>query len=104
MSSTWQHNPVWIHGDIAVGNPLVKNDRLAAIIDFGQLAVGDPACDLSFYWTFFSEHDRAIFRSTLMLDDDTWRRARGWVLWKTLCVPVAGTDCQKIITAIIEYE
>ena len=38
--------PVWIHGDIAVGNLLVRDGRLGAVIDFGGCAVGDPACDL----------------------------------------------------------
>ena len=36
---------VWVHGDIAPGNLLVKNGKLAAVIDFGVLGVGDPSCD-----------------------------------------------------------
>ncbi len=101
LASTWQHDPVWIHGDIAVGNLLVKNGKLVAVIDFGQLAIGDPACDLVIYWTFLSGQSRNIFREALNLDDDTWDRARGWVLWKTLCAPIAGTDCNKILDSII---
>jgi len=53
LASTWQRPPVWIHGDITASNLLVKNDRLSAVIDFGQLGVGDPACDLAIAWTFF---------------------------------------------------
>lgn len=52
LSDPWQGDPVWIHGDIAVGNLLVKEGRLCAVIDFGQLAIGDPACDLVIAWTF----------------------------------------------------
>ena len=37
--------PVWIHGDVAPGNLLVKDGKLCAVIDFGILGVGDPACD-----------------------------------------------------------
>lgn len=101
LSSTWQNEPVWIHGDIAVGNLLVTNGTLTAIIDFGQLAIGDPACDLAIYWTFLSGQNCEIFREVLNLDNDTWNRARGWVLWKTLCAPIAGTDCKQIFNKII---
>lgn len=51
--------PVWIHGDISAGNLLVQNGRLSAVIDFGQLAVGDPACDLVIAWTLFSGASRS---------------------------------------------
>lgn len=107
LASRWQYEPVWIHGDISVGNLLVNKGKLVAVIDFGQLAVGDPACDLAMYWTFLSGQSREIFREVLNLDDDTWDRARGWVLWKTLCAPIAGTDCNKILHEIMndfEYE
>ncbi|MCA0402792.1 MAG: aminoglycoside phosphotransferase family protein [Proteobacteria bacterium] len=86
LASTWQHPPVWIHGDIAIGNLLVNNGRLSAVIDFGQLGVGDPACDLSIAWTFFTNISRDAFRQTLKLDSSTWRRGRGWTLWKALIV------------------
>ena len=38
---------VWVHGDFAAGNLLVKKGALCGVIDFGQLAAGDPACDLA---------------------------------------------------------
>ncbi len=43
LKSHWRDSPVWVHGDISVGNLLVKDDILTAVIDFGMLAVGDPA-------------------------------------------------------------
>lgn len=102
LASTWQDDPVWIHGDIAVGNLLVDNGKLVAVIDFGQLAIGDPACDLAIYWTFLHGKSRVIFREVLNLDNDTWDRARGWVLWKTLCAPIIGTNRDKIFNEIIK--
>jgi aminoglycoside phosphotransferase (APT) family kinase protein len=60
------------------------NGRLAAVIDFGCAAAGDPACDLVMAWTFFSHESRDAFRSGLDFDDTTWTRARGWALWKAL--------------------
>ena len=53
LCSEWKRPPVWVHGDISIGNLLVKEGRLTAVIDFGSLGVGDPACDLVIAWTFF---------------------------------------------------
>lgn len=73
---------VWVHGDFAPRNLLVRDGRLVGVIDFGQLAVGDPACDLAIAWTYLGRAGRAVFRGALGLDDATWIRAKGWVAWK----------------------
>lgn len=86
LSATWQRPPRWFHGDVAVGNLLVRGGRLAGVIDFGTSGVGDPACDLVIAWTLFDGESRAAFRAGLDLDDGTWARARGWALWKALIV------------------
>ena len=72
--------PVPVHGDVAPGNLLVRDGRLAAVIDWGSAAVGDPACDLVIAWTFLSPMGRAAFRAELPGDGATWARARGWAL------------------------
>jgi aminoglycoside phosphotransferase (APT) family kinase protein len=90
LASTWERPPVWVHGDIAVGNLLVQNGQLSAVIDFGQLAIGDPACDLAIAWTLFSGESRAAFQSTLKLDQASWVRGSGWALWKALCWAFPG--------------
>jgi len=41
----WDREPVWFHGDLLPGNLLFTQGRLTAVIDFGGLGVGDPACD-----------------------------------------------------------
>ncbi len=92
LSSTWKRNSVWIHGDISVGNILVRSGKISAVIDFGQLAIGDPACDLVIAWTLFNGKSREIFHAMLPLDGDTWARARGWALWKALIVAAAFTN------------
>lgn len=76
----WQGNPVWIHGDLQAGNLLVHQQKLSAVIDFGGMAVGDPACDMQVAWNLFTHESRAIFRRTLEPDDATWIRGRGWAL------------------------
>ncbi|MCK9548820.1 MAG: aminoglycoside phosphotransferase family protein [Sphaerochaeta sp.] len=85
LASSWNGAPVWVHGDMAAGNILVDTaGALSAIIDFGMLGVGDPACDLVMAWTFFDEESRGTFKAQLPLDEDTWDRGRGWALWKAL--------------------
>ncbi|PHV10090.1 aminoglycoside phosphotransferase family protein [Chitinimonas sp. BJB300] len=86
LASKWDRPPVWVHGDIAVGNLLVKEGKLSAVIDFGQLCIGDPACDLAIAWTLFDSRSREVFRSVLPLDAGTWDRGRAWALWKALVV------------------
>ena len=78
--------PVWIHGDIAVGNLLVRDGRLGAVIDFGGCAVGDPACDLVITWVFLEGAGRDAFRLSVPADEAMWARARGWALWKAALV------------------
>ena len=77
--------PVWFHGDVAAGNLLVDSTgRLGGVIDFGQMAAGDPACDVTVAWTLFTGSSREVFRSELAVDEATWVRGRGWGIWKAL--------------------
>ena len=91
VASKWVNPPVWIHGDVSSGNILVKDGEIAAVIDFGSAAIGDPACDLSIAWTMFDKDSRDAFRIRMDLDDDTWARGRGWTLWKSLIL-LSGID------------
>jgi aminoglycoside phosphotransferase (APT) family kinase protein len=79
-ASVWTKPPVWIHGDLAPGNILLVADRLSAVIDFGALGVGDPACDLIVAWNLLPANVRNIFRSAVNVDEATWMRGRGWAL------------------------
>jgi len=109
LASIWNNPPVWIHGDIAPTNLLVKNGKLIAVIDFGGLGIGDPACDFAIAWTFFKNESRHAFRTALATDDETWNRARGWALWKALITyaQLPGTNSaekessKKIIDEIV---
>jgi aminoglycoside phosphotransferase (APT) family kinase protein len=92
MSTTWDRDPVWLHGDVAVGNLLVRDGRLAAVLDFGSSGVGDPACDAVIAWTFLSGASRARFRAALDIDAATWSRGRGWALWKALITLVGHLE------------
>jgi aminoglycoside phosphotransferase (APT) family kinase protein len=76
----WRHPPVWIHGDLDGRNLLVRRGRLSAVIDFGCLGVGDPACDVMVAWKVLSAEARVTLRAALSVDDATWARAHGWAL------------------------
>ena len=89
MRTAWERDPVWFHGDAAVGNLLVRDGRLAGVIDFGTSGVGDPACDVVIAWTYLRGAARARFRDELGVDAGTWSRGRGWALWKAL-ITLAG--------------
>jgi aminoglycoside phosphotransferase (APT) family kinase protein len=76
----WSGPAVWIHGDITFENVLVRDGQLAAVIDFGCLGVGDPACDLPVAWSLLDAASRSTFRHELAVDDAAWARGRGWAL------------------------
>jgi aminoglycoside phosphotransferase (APT) family kinase protein len=76
----WHDPPLWIHGDLQPLNLLVEQGRLSAVVDFGGLGVGDPACDLIVAWNLLSAQTRDVFREALPVDDATWARGRGWAL------------------------
>jgi aminoglycoside phosphotransferase (APT) family kinase protein len=80
QTPAWPGPPVWIHGDLSPGNLLIVAGRLSAVIDFGCLGVGDPACDLIVAWNLLPAETRNIFRAALRVDDATWARGRGWAL------------------------
>jgi len=80
----WERAPVWIHGDLDSRNLLVKQGRLSAVIDFGCLGVGDPACDVMVAWKVLPADTRDIFRTALSVDDGTWARGRGWAISQAL--------------------
>ena len=104
VAATPTGDPVWFHGDIAVGNLLVRDARLAAVIDFGTCGVGDPACDVVIAWTRFAGRSRAAFRGTLGVDDATWARARGWALWKALITfdgPATAAESRQVIEEVL---
>jgi aminoglycoside phosphotransferase (APT) family kinase protein len=96
LDCAFDGSDVWVHGDIAAGNLLTRRGRLAAVIDFGSLAVGDPACDLSMAWTFFGGESRDVFLTQCGADQGTVARARGWTLWKGLVVAAGPADTNAI--------
>ncbi len=61
----WDGVPTWIHADLLRPNLLVRDGRLAAVLDFGGTGAGDPATDLVAAWAVFGPHGRAAYREAL---------------------------------------
>lgn len=69
----------WVHTDLSEENLLAHQDgRLAGVIDFGGLGVGDRSVDLLYAWSIFDAPAREVLRTASGTDDATWTRARAW--------------------------
>jgi aminoglycoside phosphotransferase (APT) family kinase protein len=86
LTSPLPARPVWFHGDAQPGNLLLTGGRLSAVIDFGTSGIGDPSCDTTIAWTFFSGEASRVFAERLPVDSATWVRGRGWAIWKAMIV------------------
>jgi len=78
----WGGHDVWVHGDVHPGNLIAHAGRLSALIDFGDMCAGDPACDLAVAWTALGPAGRSQLRADLGggYDDAMWARARAWAV------------------------
>lgn len=77
--------PAWFHGDLQPFNLILRDGRLGAVIDWGAMGSGDPACDLAPAWQVFGDPAaRAAFREAAGGSEAMWRRGRGWALAKAL--------------------
>jgi aminoglycoside phosphotransferase (APT) family kinase protein len=72
--------PRWFHGDLLAENLLVSESRLAAVLDFGGLAVGDPTVDLIVAWEVLDDASREVFRHATGVDEQSWLAGRAWAL------------------------
>jgi aminoglycoside phosphotransferase (APT) family kinase protein len=84
--ATKRPTPRWYHGDLAAENLLVRDGRLAALLDLGALSVGDPTVDLAVAWEVLDPPARETFRARLGVADATWLRGRAWALCITLMI------------------
>jgi aminoglycoside phosphotransferase (APT) family kinase protein len=100
QAPAWNGPAVWLHGDLHPTNLLVKRGRLSAVIDFGGLGVGDPACDLMVAWTILSADTREVFRAALPVDDSAWARGRGWALSVGLIALPYYRDTNPVLAGI----
>ncbi len=106
----WSKPFVWMHGDLSPGNLLIQKEKLSSVIDFGNLGIGDPACDLIVAWNLLPSRMRDSFRSAIGVDEATWERGRGWALSNALIAlpyykhtnPVLATNAKHVIQELIQ--
>lgn len=100
-TSPWNNEHVWIHGDLLPGNILIQNNRLSAIIDFADVGLGDPACDLLPAWSLLNAHSRTVFRNHLKhIDDATWKRGQAWALSIALIILPYYKNTNSVLTSV----
>lgn len=100
----------WIHADLMPGNLLVRDGRLAAVIDLGAVCVGDPAVDLMPAWNLLPAGVRETYRRALGADDAIWERGRGWAIVQAIVAlpyyvdtnPVMADTARHTLDAVLE--
>ncbi len=105
----WPNEPRWLHGDLHPANLVVRDGRLAAVVDWGDLGAGDPATDLAIAWTLLPPDARdAVLAGAAPGDRATWVRSRGWALAVGLAIwagsppgsPAAGMGERMVVAAL----
>lgn len=66
------------HGDLMPGNVLVRDGRLAGVLDVGGLAPADPSLDLVAAWHLLDVGPREVLRRELTSSDLEWARGAAW--------------------------
>ena len=96
--------PTWIHGDLHPRNVLISNGCLSGVIDWGDLARGDRACDLAAVWMLLPQLQsrRRAVAACRSVSEATWRRARGWALLFAVILLSSGLVDDARMVAIAE--
>lgn len=103
----WDLPDLWVHGDLHPRN-LLLDDRggLRGVLDWGDVTVGDPACDLATAWLTFDAEGRRAFVAHIdaggLYDRAVWARARAWALHLGL-VFASQSDDEPALRAVGEH-
>lgn len=98
LAAPMLREPAWFHGDVAAGNLLMRDGRLAAVIDFGRMGIGDASLDTTIAWTLLDASSRRTFREVLGVGEAAWARGRGLALWKGLIVMAGMCETNAVET------
>jgi aminoglycoside phosphotransferase (APT) family kinase protein len=69
---------VMTHGDLIPGNLLVRDGRLAGVLDGGGYGPADPALDLVGAWHLLETGPRQLLRDDLGSGELEWERGKAW--------------------------
>ena len=105
-AAPWRRPPVWLHGDPHPWNLVHRQERLAGLIDFGDVCAGDPASDLATAWLTLDATQRSAFRGIAdasgRYDDDAWRRAAAWAAIYVTAL-VANPESSQEFAGVVEH-
>ncbi len=88
----WDGPPQWVLGDLHPGNLIVDRGRLSAVVDFGDLCGGDPACDLGVASMMLDASARAVVFEHADVGRADIRRGRGWAMAWAIAVGSFSAD------------
>jgi aminoglycoside phosphotransferase (APT) family kinase protein len=104
--------PTWIHGDLHARNVITRSGVLAGVIDWGDMASGDPAMDLYSLWMVLPDvcARQAALAAYGPVSEATLARARGWAVAMGAVVaetaaaqdPVFAQAGERALQAVIE--
>ena len=75
---------VMSHHDLIPGNVLVRDGRLAGVLDGGGFGPADPALDLVAAWHLLDDAPRAELRRVLGCGEIEWARGRAWAFQQAM--------------------
>jgi aminoglycoside phosphotransferase (APT) family kinase protein len=75
---------VMTHGDLIPPNLLVRDGRLAGVLDGGGFGPADPSLDLVAAWHLLDPRPRRALREALAADDLEWRRGAAWAFLQSM--------------------
>jgi aminoglycoside phosphotransferase (APT) family kinase protein len=90
--------PTWIHGDLHARNVLSEAGVVSGVIDWGDMARGDPATDLYGLWMLLPD---ATARAAALaayggVSAATLARARGWAVAMGVVLVEAGSTLRAL--------
>jgi aminoglycoside phosphotransferase (APT) family kinase protein len=101
LRATGRDEPdVMSHGDLVPGNVLVRQGRLAGVIDGGQFGPADPALDLVAAWHLLDPAPRQVFRDRLGCPDAQWQRGKAWAFAQAMGLPWYYLDSNATMAAV----
>lgn len=91
---------VMCHGDLTPHNVLVRDGRLAGVLDGGGFGPADPALDLVACWHLLDEAPRQVVRETLGCSEVQWDRGKAWAFQQAMGLVWYYVDTNPAMSAM----
>jgi aminoglycoside phosphotransferase (APT) family kinase protein len=91
---------VMSHGDLIPPNVLVRDGRLAGVLDGGSFGPADPALDLVCAWHLLDADQRDVLRTELGCSPTQWRRGMAWAFQQAMGLVWYYDDSNPIMSAV----